>query len=174
MEGLRIPDNEGRWANEELLFSVVILALSILLPLLVGGTATDIGIRIILWLPLLPVQAILIDRIIFLYDKQSALFLIDRQKAAVIISNVLEREGFNIKIVDNKKRYPRVAKYNTLLIINEGTIDIRLYLKEKGRVPQLKDDVREVHSIVVYIGPITVSKMNFIEQIKYIICRDLL
>lgn len=174
LEGLRIAVPEIRWAKEELKFFIILLSFTIVFPIIFGGTATEPGIRLFIFIPLLPIQAVMIDRIIFLYNKQSAQFIIDRNKTIYHITRALKRERYHYTITHNKKRYPSVAIYQTLIFIKIDSSDVRLYLKDKVDVTKSGNLVRELPATQIYIGPIKKSRMEYINKIKCIIREDLI
>ncbi len=123
---------------------------------------------------ILPIIILLIRRVVFLYDKQYEVFPEERQRIVASITRALERDGINTKIINHEIRFPRWALYNTHIIIDEDTYDIRLYLEGRRLVSTSKTGVKEINTTLVYIGPISPPKMAYIERIQSIIDKELL
>jgi len=168
-----------RWSSRttraHIKFDIIFLTFFILFPIFfIVASIESLVTNIIIVLLFLPFQIQAITLLLFHYDKQSERFSEERQNTVSIISRALKREGFNIRIIDYKNLIPRLAKYNSQIIIEEDVIDVRLYLKGIRLVSHSEASVKEIFSTHISIGPITPPKMEFILKFQSIIDNEML
>jgi len=148
---------------------MILLMFLILFPLYMTlGTNNPIIIVLIIlfWTPF---QIISILRIINRYNKQRASFPVESSQIISFLEKNSELNQYRIKTIKISNPFIKRFLFHYKIIIAENILDIQVLLKDRKITTSVNGKIQKELSTLVFIGPITPSRREYIESLKSIL-----